>query len=314
MGLWGKAKKKDGWLAIALMGDGVLAVAVQRRRAAKPAVLAALFSPGAREQAGPILARLHKEMQTGQYHCSSLLGPGQYQLLMMEAPAVPAEELKSAVTWRMKDLLDFPVADATVDVLDVPVAKNGPAHHHQVFAVAARNGVIEPHQQLFAGSKVGLSVIDIPEMAQRNVSAMLEPEGRGVAMLSFGPDGGLLTVTFGGELYLARRVDVTLAQLTGGDPDKLQQHHERITLELQRSLDHFERQFHFVAVSKLVLAPTGSVALHQYLAQNLYLPVEVLDLDSVLDLDKVPELRDAAQQARYFMTLGAALRDEGNAA
>jgi MSHA biogenesis protein MshI len=314
MGFWGKAKKKDGWLAISLMGDGVLAVAVQRRRAAKPAVLAALFCPGAREQAGFILARLHKEMHTGQYHCSSLLGPSQYQLLMLEAPTVPAEELKSAVTWRMKDMLDFPVADATVDVLDVPVAKHGPAHHHQVFAVAARNGVIEPHQHLFAGSKVGLSVIDIPEMAQRNVSAMLEPEGRGAAMLSFDPDGGLLTVTFGGELYLARRVDVTLAQLTGGDPDKLQQHHERITLELQRSLDHFERQFHFVAVSKLVLAPTGSVALHQYLAQNLYLPVEVLDLDSVLDLDKVPELRDAAQQARYFMALGAALRDEGNAA
>lgn len=314
MGFWGKAKKKDGWLAIALMGDGVLAVAVQRRRAAKPAVLAAQFCPGAREQAGPILARLHKEMHTAQYHCSSLLVPGQYQLLMLEAPTVPAEELKSAVTWRMKDMLDFPIADATVDVLDVPVAKHGPAHHHQVFAVAARNGVIEPHQHLFAGSKVGLSVIDIPEMAQRNVSAMLEPEGRGVAMLSFDPDGGLLTVTFGGELYLARRVEVTLTQLLGGDPDKLQQHHERITLELQRSLDHFERQFHFVAVSKLVLAPTGSVALHQYLAQNLYLPVEVLDLDSVLDLDKVPELRDAAQQARYFMTLGAALRDEGNAA
>ncbi|MNY47093.1 hypothetical protein D3C86_1823330 [compost metagenome] len=118
-------------------------------------------------------------------------------------------------------------------------------------------------------------------------------------------------MTFGGELYLARRMDVTLAQLLGHDSDKVQQLHDRITLELQRSLDHFERQFSYVAVSKLVLAPTGSPSLHEYLARNLYLPVEVLDLDSVLDLDKVPELRDAAQQARYFMTLGAALRDEG---
>lgn len=313
MVFWGKAKKKEGWLAIALYADGVLAAVVQRRRDAKPAVLMALFYPAAKEQAGAVLARLSKDMQTAQYHCSSLLGMGGYQLLMLEAPNVPAEELKTAVGWRLKDMIDFPVAEATIDVLDVPVAKNGPAHNHQVFAVAARNSVIEPHQNLFAGSKVALSAIDIPEMAQRNISAMLEPEGRGVAMLSFDLDGGLLTVTFGGELYLARRMDITLAQLLGGDPGQLQQLHDRITLELQRSLDHFERQFHFVAVAKLVLAPTGSLALQQYLAQNLYLPVEALNLDSVLDLEKVPELQDPAQQARYFMTLGAALREEGAA-
>lgn len=314
MVFWAKAKKKDGRLAVALYADGVLAAVVQRRRDAKPAVLMALFYPGAREQAGLALGRLHKDLQSAEYDCSSLLGMGDYQLLMLEAPNVPAEELKTAVSWRLKDMIDFPVTEATIDVLDVPVAKNGPSHNHQVFAVAARNSVIEPHQNLFAGNKVALSAIDIPEMAQRNFSAMLEPPGRGVAMVSFDVDGGLLTVTSGGELYLSRRMDVTLAQLLGGDADKQQQFHDRITLELQRSLDHFERQFHHVAVSKLVLAPTGSSALHEYLSRNLYLPVEVLDLASLLDLDKVPELNESAQQARYFMTLGAALRNEENAA
>jgi MSHA biogenesis protein MshI len=313
MGFWGKTKKKDGWLAIALYSDGVLAAVVQRRAGAKPAVLMALFYPGAKAQAGATLARLNKDMQTAQYHCSSLLGVGEYQLLMIEAPNVPAEELKTAVTWRLKDMIDFPVADATVDVAEVPPAKNAPAHNRQVFAVAARNSVIEPHQNLFTAGKVRLSAIDIPEMAQRNISAMLEPEGRGVALLSFDLDGGLLTVSFGGELYLARRMDVTLAQLLGDDDDKKQQHYDRITLELQRSLDHFERQFHYVAVSKLVLAPTGGSNLFAYLKSNLYLPVETLDLADVLDLEKTPELKDPAQQARYFMTLGAALREEERA-
>lgn len=309
----GKTKKKDGWLAIALYSDGVLAALVQRRRDAKPAVLMALFYPGAKAHAGATLARLSKDMQTAQYHCSSLLGVGEYQLLMIEAPNVPAEELKTAVTWRLKDMIDFPVAEATVDVADVPPAKNAPSHNRQVFAVAARNSVIEPHQNLFTAGKVRLSAIDIPEMAQRNISAMLEPEGRGVAMLSFDLDGGLLTVSFGGELYLARRMDVTLTQLLGDDDDKKQQHYDRITLELQRSLDHFERQFQYVAVSKLVLAPTGGSNLFAYLKSNLYLPVEMLDLADVLDLEKTPELKDPAQQARYFMTLGAALREQERA-
>ncbi|MES2257587.1 MAG: agglutinin biogenesis protein MshI [Pseudomonadota bacterium] len=310
MGLFGKAKKNDGWLAIAIYADGVLAAIVQRRTDAKPQVLTAMFYAGKKDQAGAALTRLNKDMQAAQYNCSSLLAAGEYQLLMVEAPNVPAEELKTAVGWRLKDMVDFPIADATVDVLSIPPAKNAPAHNQQVFAVAARNSVIEPHQRQFADSKVDLAVIDIPEMAQRNISAMLEPEGRGVAMLSFDLDGGLLTVTFGGELYLSRRMDVTLTQLLASEEDKQQQHYDRITLELQRSLDHFERQFHFVAISKLLLAPLGGSGLHAYLKQNLYLPVEQLDLDTVLDLDKVPELKEAAQQARYFMALGAALRLE----
>lgn len=314
MGFWGKAKKREGWLAVAQYADGVLAAAIERRRDARPAVLSARFYPGKKDQVAPTLARFAKEVNTAQHYCSSLLGLGEYQLLMVEAPNVPAAELKTAVSWRLKDMIDFPVAEATVDVADVPPAKNAPAHNHQVFAVVARNSVIEPHQHLFSAAKVRLAAIDIPEMAQRNVSALLEPEGRGVAMLSFDLDGGLLTVTFNGELYLARRMDITLTQLLGDDEDKKRQHYDRITLELQRSLDHFERQFQYVAIAKLVLAPTGSTSLHAYLASNLYLPVEQLDLDTVLDLDLVPDLRDASQQARYFMTLGAALRDEERAA
>ena len=49
---WGKAKKKEGWLAFALYADGVLAARVKRRPDAKPVVLTAVFVQGAREQAG----------------------------------------------------------------------------------------------------------------------------------------------------------------------------------------------------------------------------------------------------------------------
>jgi MSHA biogenesis protein MshI len=42
----------------------------------------------------------------------------------------------------------------------------------------------------------------------------------------------------------------------------------------------------------------------------MYLPVEVLDLNSVLNLSKIPELNDSARQQAYFMTIGAALRQD----
>lgn len=317
MAFWHKAKKKDGWLAVRAGAAGVTAAVVRRAAATKdpaaadsrPAVLAAAHHPGVRAEAAALLARVGRELDAGGHRCSSVLVPGEYQLLALEAPNVPAAELKTAVGWRLKDMIDFPVPEATIDVLDIPVAPNGPAHNHQVFAVAARNGIIEALQNLYTEVKIDLAAIDIPETAQRNISALLEPEGRGLAMLAFDDHGGLLTVTFRGELYLARRMDVTLAQVEG--PHEARQNlYDRIALELQRSLDNFERQYQYVAVSKLVLAPTGSAGLHDYLAANLYLPVDLLDLDAVFDLDKVPELRDAARQARFFTVLGGGLRDE----
>jgi MSHA biogenesis protein MshI len=43
----------------------------------------------------------------------------------------------------------------------------------------------------------------------------------------------------------------------------------------------------------------------------LYVPVETMNLDDVLNLSKVAELKDIGRQAACFLTLGAALREEG---
>lgn len=304
-----KAKKNEGWLTIAFLGDGIAAAIMRRSASAKPAVAMTSFFPGT--VSAEALEKAGKELRANDYQCTTVLSGGEYQMLAVDAPNVPPDELKTAVRWRLKDMLDFHVDDATIDVLDIPVDKNAATRaNHSMFAVAARNSVIERRQHLFTEARIGLSVIDIPEMAQRNISALVEPEGRGVAMLSFGDDGGLLTVTFGGELYLSRRIDVTLAQLMEPDHDKKHQSFDKITLELQRSLDHFDRQFHFINVSKLVLAPSAASGLEEYLSSNLYTPVEAMDLADVLDLSQVPALAGKAEQQRFFLTLGAALRHE----
>jgi MSHA biogenesis protein MshI len=244
-----------------------------------------------------------------------VLAGGDYQFMSVEAPNVPRDELKSAMRWRLKDILDFPIDEATFDVLDIPLDPNAAVRPQQsVFAIAARNSVVAARQKLFNDAKVKLRVVDIPEMAQRNVSALLEQDGRGVAVLAFGEDGGLLTVSWRGELYLSRRIDVNLAQILDGDHDRKHQSFDKITLELQRSLDNFERQFSFISVAKLVLAPTGATGLEEYLSSNLYTRVETLDLAALFDLERVPDLADPARQQRFFVPIGAALRTEEGAA
>ena len=313
MRLFNRTKKKDGWLAIALLRDGLACASVERADEGLPRVRHARFVPvaGGAVQA-EVLERAARDGQALLRRCATLLGGGEYQIMNVEAPNVPREEVKTAVRWRLKDILDFPVAEATIDVLGIPLDANARAQQ-SLFVVAAKNSVIAPRQKLFLDARVDLAAIDIPEMAQRNVSAMLEPEGRGVAMLSFGDDGGLLTVSYRGELYLSRRFDVTLAQLLEPDHERKHASFDRITLELQRSLDHFERQYSFISVSKLVLGPSAVSGLEEYLSSNLYTPVETLDLATVFDLSAVPELADKALQQRFLLPLGAALRQETGA-
>lgn len=304
-----RAKKREGWLAISLLRDGIAAVSMQTAPDIRPQVRQAVFYPG---KVGPeLLEKLGRELHANAYRCSTVLAGGEYQILSLDAPNVEASELKTAVRWRLKDMLDFHIDDATIDVLDLPVdsAAAGRAQH-SMFAIAARNSTIEARQKLFAGAKVDLSVIDIPEMAQRNIAAMIEPEGRGLAMLSFGEEGGLLTVSYKGELYLARRIDVAPEHLLDPDHERRNHSFDRVTLELQRSLDNFERQYSFVSVAKLVLAPSTIAGLEDYLSSNLYMPVETLDLATLFDFGRAPELADQALQQRFLVPLGAALRHE----
>jgi MSHA biogenesis protein MshI len=203
---------------------------------------------------------------------------------------------------------DYHVQDATIDVLDIP-AEQGANRAHSMYAVAAKNEVIQTCIQRFSEAHIPLSVIDIRETAQRNIAVLLEPAERGVALLYVDRDHALLTVNFRGELYLARRIDVGLDDLQGAEGEAM----NRLLLELQRSFDHLDRQFRLAAPAKLVLAPMPSEnALRGHLAQNLDLPIEDLRLAEVLKLDPGLSL-DGESAWRLFHVLGAALRYETKA-
>lgn len=240
MPLFKKSHKSAGYFAIGFNDGGICAVRVARpASASRPLVELATFQPN--PEAGAALEKLARDLHIARHQCGTVLGADEYQLLSVEAPNVPPDELRTAIRWRLKDMLDYHVDDATVDVFDVPVDRSGQIRVHQMFAVAARNQTIQQRQALFDAAKVSLQVIDIPEMAQRNIAALIETEGRATALLSFDENGGLLTITHGKELYLSRRIDAPLLDTPTADLERVAACHERITLELQRSLDRSSR-------------------------------------------------------------------------
>lgn len=312
MQLFRKFRRVDGLRTICFRGGEVRAAHVSRGAASKPVV--SMVVSEASPNGDPVAALSHfsRLWHNDQFECSIVINPSDYQVLPVEAPKVPVTELKSAISFVVMDMLDFHVDQATIDVLSIPHDKNAAQRNRGMYAIAARTELIGRYQGWFAAAKLPLRVIDIPEMAQRNIAALIEPPDRGIAMVFFDVDGGLLTLTAGGELYQSRRIDATLDQLLHSDPAERESVHERVALEIQRSLDSFGRQFSTISVAKLVVAPVGEDdgGLIAYLSQNLDIALDPLDLSTVFDFSRTPELKSAAAQQRYFMALGAGLRVE----
>jgi MSHA biogenesis protein MshI len=257
--------------------------------------------------------RLAKDLGFDKYRCSTLLAPSEYQLLLVEAPNVPQAELKTAIRWRIKDMLEYRVEDATVDLLEVPRNPAGGERGHSMYAITARNEQIQSCIGRFDAARIPLSVIDIQETAQRNVAALFERDERGLALLHLGKDQSLLTVNFRGELVFARRFDVRVSELVSLTGAAREEQFQRVVLELQRTFDHFDRQYTYVPIAKLLLAPEPEDSgLLEYLAKNLDMAVERVHLSGAISFGSSAEL-GAQDEWRLFHLIGASLRFESKA-
>lgn len=304
-----KSKSHDaGWFAIGLDAHGVYLAKIKFAGAMPSVVRCEYHETGTVSAAS--LEKLRREANLGSHDFTTLLAPGEYQMLLVEAPNVPANELKTAIRWKIKDGLNYHVDDATVDVLQIPASKYGSERAQSMYAIAAANDTIQKRIALFEQAKIELDVIDIPEMAQRNIAALFEQDDRALVLLAFDDNGGLLTFTAGGELCLARRIEISMGQLLDANENLREQYRDRVELELQRSLDYFDRQFNHMAVSRVLVSAPDDAGLVEFLASVGDVKVEKLDLSQVMDISAVPALSDSEFVAHALPTLGAALRHE----
>ena len=286
--------------------DGYSLARIERVDGARPRLRACALLPYDADDRGKQLARLAAQQHLRRARCTTLLAEPDYQLLLTEAPVVKPDELKAAIRWRIKDLISFHINDATLDVFDVPGA--GTAERvREMYVVAVQNQAVQQRVDMMVGAGINLQIIDIPEMAQRNVAALLPEDERGVALLSFHAHGGLITLTRGGELYLSRPLNVGLDMLQRTDNQT--GYFDQVVLEVQRSLDYFESHFREVPIRNVALAPLPYAipGFVEYLGANLNTQIIAVDLAGLMDCDtELP----TGLQAGCFATIGAALRHE----
>ena len=303
MGWLDARTRKSGWLVVGLDPRHGRFVHARAKNGGKPKVT--LY--GERELAGLESGeRLAKEFHFSRYQCSTLLQPGEYQLLQVEAPTVPQQERKAALRWRLKDMLDYPVQEAVIDMLELPKGAGPAGRAQNLYAVVAHNRVVRERIEAFQMARIPLSVIDIPEMAQRNVAALYEESGRALGLLHAMEEASLLTINFGAELLLARRIDFGTRHFLGEQRER-DEAFERVALEVQRTFDLMDRQYPQLAISKLLVSPLpDDPGLFAYLTQNLGVALQTIDLTQALAFESAPPA--PAEQWRLFHAFGAALR------
>ena len=196
-----------GIFAIGVDTEGIAVVRVLTKPGQRPMVQAGLYFPC--DDNVTLDALMEAVAQKYHLHegvCSLVLEGNDYRLLLTDAPDVPVEERVAALRWRIKDLIDAQVSDITIDVFDVPHTATTPAS--AVYVVAAHNEVIMQHVNRLKAAKVNLQIIDIAEMAQRNIASLLPEDAAGVATLALRPHFSLITVSRAGELYFSRTLNV----------------------------------------------------------------------------------------------------------
>lgn len=285
---------------------GYVAAARVAIAAGKPHLLHAHVEPVAATGSAEKLDAATRALRLKQADIRLLLDSGEYQFLQTEMPQVEAIELKNALKWQLKDLLRFPVEQCNVETLIIPSDSNN-ARRPTGYAVAAANELILDRMLRVRTSRSRVSVLDIPETAQRNIATALEDEGRATAVLSITENGGLYTVSRGGVLYFTRTFDIAQSALATSEEVR-RTLFDRLLLELQRSMDVLERQFSFLSVSTLWLAPFDhSDELLSLLIESLDLPVRSIDLAQLFHC--APEVLPASanEQSVLFFALGLSL-------
>jgi len=251
-------------------------------------------------------------------HCVDSLAPGRYDLMPVDVQSLKPEERIDAIRWQIRELLEYPAADAVIDLINIPVFGSEDNIKNQV--VAAPRAFLQERIDFCKGLDLQLQTIDIAEFSLRNLLELYQEDARGLCFLWIRENSSLLIVTRGDIFYFSRLINTGLSQLNlpaateteAPLSEILQQQLDTIVLEIQRSIDYCESNFRLPQIPRILVAVCGpeSPLLLDYLNSYLQADVDWADFRQIFDLslELDPSLINACLPA-----LGAALRAGGRA-
>lgn len=301
---WLGAKTEPGVVGVGLHSDGVSLICVQRGRDGSVFIPFWEFRPWCDGEAlDDLITRLADEHKLSARSCATFLDPSDYRVMLADTPEVPDAELNEAMRWRVKDLVDFDVTQAVVETFSFP-GGSGNQERQQRYVVVAEQQALQRRIRLLEQAGVNLDVVDVPELAIRNLAERAAGDVA-TALLYLNDNYGLLTLTHGTTLYMSRSINIGTANLLNVQDRRPLL--DNILAEIQRSLDYFSSHFRHDTIEQLLLAPMPAhlPGMDEYFGDRLGVKVRAIRLAELAQWHQ-PIIGDV--EPRCAMTLGVALR------
>lgn len=229
-----------------------------------------------------------------------VLGRSEYQFSRVDRPSVSDTELEQSLRW-LVPFKEVNPQDAAISWIPVPASPGKP---QQVYVAACDKALVSSRAAAFRLAKLDLRVVDIREMAQRNIAAKISSSSV-VCLLSIEESGLLMTISQGAELYLERFIREPILEAGGADDVSI----KRIGIEIRRSIEFIKNTYPAIESVAIWLGPApGILNMASRLSEELAMPVENLDLGSIFDWSTGSPMVDPRTQAEFFPLLGACLR------
>ena len=252
MGLFSTAKQ-ESQIGVDFLSDGVAVAQVQTGKKNPGDIIRCEFVAADGQDAQvEMLTAWVRDNNLQKTPCVCLLANDDCDIYQVEKPEVEDSEMIQAVTWKIKDLINYEVTHAVVDSYPMPASSKN--KQQQVGVVAAREAVVGSYVESIKAASLKLNALDVHELVRNNLPAVQHSAEQSLALLTLTAANGLLSVFHDTDLYVSREFMIGIDQLELASSED-ESVFDALLLEIQRSLDYFESFYGMGTVTNLRIFP-----------------------------------------------------------
>lgn len=212
-----------------------------------------------------------------------VLSASQYQIVQVDKPNMPEDEINAALKWQIKDLVTVEPENMVVDYFSGPVLAGGA---EKINVVCAKKQDLTSMLSALDKDELSVKSITTEEFA---FAGLVPNQEQATLLLCQQPNEEvLILIVKDGHIYFNRRLR-GFAQLGSKSHEELEFGSiDSLSLEIQRSMDYFERQLKQPPIKdiQVILPIKTENYIANKLAENTTASVNILSLDETIISNK----------------------------
>lgn len=269
-------RKKDskGLVAIEISPEGI-AIAHAETKDSKQLKICEFHTTQNYSQVHEVLATAVAKNTLAQNNCAIILHPDHYKLFFINTPQVPDAEIRNAVRWQIKDMINYSLDDLAVDVFS-PEDNSGLSK--KTYVITAQKSLLQKMTKIVTDCQLTPITIDVREFGIRNIIAANPTSPEISGFLDFSLDNCLMVTVQKGFVRFVRRIPVGIRTIKEANSVTA------LTSEIQRSLHYCEVELKQKLPDMFFLPPNRDIdtGIIENLAKDLGKNVEQIDITKII--------------------------------